>query len=140
MPATVKFASSNGTVDTIPVKEWIAKDPPPYAQGFKRGFVTHYNVGYDAYQKMRDLAQEFPNISEAIKLPEKTTGYQRKAQTMLGYTNATGTGPTATVPYVRFDANNLPVAGASPTSGAQQNGTVVLTSKSFGHLGGNSLA
>ena len=58
---------------------------------------------------------------------------------MLGYTNATGTGPTATVGYVRFDANNLPVAGASPTT-AQQAGTVVLTSKSFGHLGGNSLA
>ena len=57
---------------------------------------------------------------------------------MLGYTNATGTGPTATVGYVRFDANNLPVAGASPTT-AQQAGTVVLTSKSFGHLGGNSL-
>ncbi len=98
--------------------------------GFKRGFVTHYNEGYEAYEKMRDLATEFPNISQAIKLPEPTTGYQRKAQTMLGYTNATGTGPTATVGYVRFDANNLPVAGASPTTGAQQTGTVVLTSKS----------
>src|SRR3954464_7147350 len=140
MPATVKIASSNGTVDTIAVKEWIAKNPPGYAQGFKSGFVTHYNEESEAYQKMRDLATEFPNISQAIKLPEPTTGYQRHAQTMLGYTNATGTGPTATVPYVRFDAGNLPVAGASPTTGAQQNGTVVLTSKAWGHLGGNSLA
>jgi hypothetical protein len=88
---------------------------------------------------MRDLATEFPNISEAIKLPEKTTGYQRKAQTMLGYTNATGTGPTATVPYVRFDANNLPVAGASPTAGAgSRHGCA--HHQGFGHLGGNSLA
>src|SRR3954447_22970164 len=140
MPVSVKVASSNGTVDTIAVKEWIAKNPPGYAAGFKSGFVTHYNEESEAYQKMRDLAAEFPNISEAIKLPEKTTGYQRKAQTMLGYTNATGTGPTATVPYVRFDTGNLPVAGASPTAGAQQNGTVVLTSKAFGHVGGNSLA
>ena len=60
MPATVKFASSNGTVDTIAVKEWIAKNPPAYAQGFKRGFVTHYNEGYEAYQKMRDLAHRVP--------------------------------------------------------------------------------
>src|SRR3954452_23570620 len=140
LPAMVKIAASNGTVDTVSVKEWIAKNPPGYAQGFKSGFVTHYNEESEAYQKMRDLAAEFPNISQAIKLPEPTTGYQRHAQTMLGYTNATGTGPTATVPYVRFDANNLPVAGASPTTGAQQNGTVVLTSKSFGHLGGNGLA
>ncbi len=34
---------------------------------------------------MRDLAAEFGNISEAIKLPEPTRGYQRYAQTMLGY-------------------------------------------------------
>src|SRR3954466_8405148 len=140
LPAMVKIASSNGTVDTISVKEWIAKNPPGYAQGFKSGFVTHYNEESEAYQKMRDLATEFPNISQAVKLPEPTTGYQRHAQTMLGYTNATGTGPTATVPYVRFDTNNLPVAGASPTTGAQQNGTVVLTSKSWGHQGGNTLA
>src|ERR1044072_6154279 len=111
MPATVKFASSNGTVDSVPVKEWIAKDPPPYAQGFKRGFVDHYNVGYEAYQKMRDLAAEFPNISEAIKLPEKTTGYHCHAQTMLGH--------NATPPYVTFDANNLPVARASPATATQ---------------------
>ena len=80
------------------------------------GFVTHYNDSQEAYKKVRDLAAEFPNISEAVKLPEQTRGYQRRAQTMLGYTNATGTGPTATVGYVRFDANNLPVAGTSPTT------------------------
>ena len=137
-PVSVKVASSNGTVDTIDVKEWIANDPPGNPQGFLSGFVTHYNEGYEAIQKVRDLAAEFGNISEAIKLPEQTTGYQRKAQTMLGYTNTTGNGPTATVGYVRFDASSLPVAGSSPST-SQQGGTVVLTSKSFGHLGGNSL-
>src|SRR6478736_1075450 len=101
MPVSVKVSSSNGTVDTIAVKEWIAKNPPAYAQGFKHDFVTHYNEGAEAYKKMRDLAAEFGNISQAIKLPEPTTGYQRKAQTMLGY--------NATTPYVTFDANNLPV-------------------------------
>ena len=30
---------------------------------------------------MRDLATEFPNISKVYDLPEKTRGYQRKAQT-----------------------------------------------------------
>ena len=88
---------------------------------------------------MRDLAAEFPNISEAIKLPEQTRGYQRRAQTMLGYTNATGRpARPRRVGYVRFDANNLPVAGATPTT-AQQASTVVLTSKNYGHQGGNNL-
>ena len=122
MPAIVKIASSNGTVDTIDVKEWIAKNPPAYAPGFKSGFVTHYNDGAEAYQKMRDLATEFPNISQAIKLPEQTTGYQRKAQTMLGY-NATTTGRTrprrtsSTPTTCRSPARRPPTAAQQPEHG-----------------------
>ena len=138
-PAWVKVSAPNGDVDTLDAKLWIAKDPPKSTAALK-GFVTHYNDSQEAYKKMRDLADEFKLISEAVKLPKPTVGYQRRAQTMLGYTNATGTGPTATVPYVRFDANNLPLAGASPANAAQQAGTVVLTSKSYGHQGANNLA
>jgi hypothetical protein len=138
VPAKVRIASSNGSVDEIDVREWIAKDPPKPAQGFQSGFVTHYNDSYEAYKKMRDLAAEFPNISEAIKLPEQTRGYQRKAQTMLGYTNTNQNPPNATTPYIRFDDDGLPLAGSSPTA-AQQASTVVLTSKAYGHMGGNSL-
>ncbi len=116
VPASIKVASSNGDVDTLAVKEWIAQNPPKPTAPLT-GFVTHYNNGQEAYGKMRTLAQEFPNISEAVKLPEPTRGYQRRAQTMLGYTNATGTGPTATVGYIRFDANNLPVGGRDADHG-----------------------
>jgi hypothetical protein len=130
LPASVKLAAPNGDVDTIPTREWIAASPPGPAPGFLSGFVTHYNDSQEAYKKMRDLAAEFPNISEAVKLPEQTRGYQRRAQTMLGY--------NATTPYVTFDANSLPVAGAAPT-GDNQRRTVVLTSKAYGHLGGNGL-
>jgi len=131
LPATVKVASSNGDVDTIDVREWIAQNPPPLGPGFLSGFVTHYNDSQEAYKKMRDLAAEFPNIAQVYDLPEKTLGYQRKAQTMLGY--------SATAPYVTFDANNRPVAGAAPNT-ANQGRTVVLTSKAYGHLGGNNLS
>ena len=130
MPASVKVAAPNGDVDTLATREWIAENPSPPGPGVLKGFVTHYNDSQEAYKKMRDLATEFPNISEAVKLPEQTRGYQRKAQTMLGY--------SATTPYVTFDATNRPVAGASPAT-ANQPRTVVLTSKAYGHLGGNSL-
>ena len=100
MPASVKFASSNGTVDTIAVKEWIAKNPPGYAAGFQRGFVTHYNEGHEAYKKMRDLATEFPNISQAIKLPEPTAATSARRRRCSATTHAT--------PYVTFDADSLP--------------------------------
>ncbi|HWM11585.1 MAG TPA: M14 family zinc carboxypeptidase [Solirubrobacteraceae bacterium] len=131
VPASVKVAAPNGDVDTLATREWIAEDPPKPPAGFLSGFVTHYNDSQEAYKKMRDLADEFPNIAEAINLPEKTLGYQRKAQTMLGY--------NAAAPYVTFDANNLPVAGANPQGAANQARTVVLTSKAHGHLGGNDL-
>ncbi len=131
LPAKIKVAAPNGDVDTLDVREWIAQDPPPPGPGFLSGFVTHYNDSQEAYKKMRDLAAEFPNIAQAYELPEKTLGYQRKAQTMLGY--------NATAPYVTFDADNLPVAGTAPNA-ANQPRTVVLTSKAYGHLGGNNLS
>ena len=64
---------------------------------------------------MRDLAAEFPNISEAIKLPEQTRGYQRKAADDARlHERERAPGRTRRSPYVRFDANNLPLAGAAP--------------------------
>ena len=69
---------------------------------------------------MRDLAAEFANISEAVKLPEQSTGYQRKAQTMLGYQQAS---------YVTFDAGNLPVGSTASLSAANGDRAVVLTSQ-----------
>ena len=143
LPASIKIAAPNGDVDTLDVREWIAANPPAPGPGFHSGFLTHYNDSQEAYKKMRDLAAEFSNISQ-VKLPEQTRGYQRKAQTMLGYINQPTTQnpnpnpPNATTPYVRFDANNLPLAGSAPST-AQQASTVVLTSKAYGHLGGNNL-
>ena len=108
---SVKIASSNGTWTRSPSRNGSPRTRPGTRQGFKRGFVTHYNEGSEAYQKMRDLAAEFPNISEAIKLPEKTHGLPAQARRRCSAT-------TRTAPYVTFDASNLPVAGASPATGA----------------------
>ena len=133
VPVTARIAASTGDVDTIDVREWIAQNPPPPGPGFLSGFLTHYNDSQEAYQQMRDLAAEFPNISQVYELPEKTRGYQRKAQTMLGY--------NAAAPYVTFDTQGRPVAGTAPPNNnpTLQGRTVVLTSKAYGHLGANDL-
>jgi hypothetical protein len=136
--ASIKIASSNGDTDTLAAKEWVSDNPPPIGPAFKSGFVNRYYDSPDAIQKIKDLAAEFPNITTLTELPNKTWGYQRPAATMLGYVNTTTNAPNATTPYVRFDDNNLPVAGSAPTT-AQQPSTVVITSKVMGHLGGNSL-
>ena len=54
-----------------------------------------------------------------MKLPNKTNGYQRKAQTILGMT--------------------APYAGATSVATADQPKAVVLTSVAWGHEGGNDL-
>ena len=72
----------------------------------------------EVYNRFDQLAAEFPNISELITLPNKTNGYQRRAQaTMAG---ATG---------VRQHA----------VRAAQQQSAVVLTSRDWGHEGGNDI-
>jgi Zinc carboxypeptidase len=63
------------------------------------------------------LAAEFPNISEMITLPYKTNGYQRRAQAIMAGTTLPGSTPP----------------------GAQQGGAVVLTSRAWGHEGGNGI-
>ena len=116
VPASIKVSSSNGDVDTLAVKEWVAKNPPkptrPAEPASSRTTTTRK-------RRTRRCATSPPSSRTSPRpssCRRRRVGYQRRAQTMLGYTNATGTGPTATVGYVRFDANNLPVAGATPTT------------------------
>ena len=82
---------------------------------------------------MRDLAAEFPNISQVYELPKQTWGYQRPAATMLGYQQRVHVTLT---PYVDR-RHGLPVAGhgrpTTPATAPQQAGTVVVTSKAMGH-------
>jgi len=137
LPASIKIAAPNGDTDTLATKRWAETDPPGLPDGFQSGFNQRYYNSVEAYQKMRDLAAEFPNISQVYELPNKTRGYQRYAQTMIGYQSA---------PYVTFTPNTNepggPLAPAGSTSALNATNAaraVVLTSKVMGHLGGNDI-
>ena len=120
MPSQVRVASANGGVDTIPVKRWTSKDGKGFPTQYVKDFTTDYVDPQQAYKKIRDLRTEFSNLAEIIDLPNKTAGYQRKAQTVVGlatpYAGATG---------------NLSTALADQA--------VVLTSKAWGQDGGNDI-
>ena len=94
MPSQVRVASANGGVDTIAVKRWTSKDGKGFPTQYVKDFTTDYVDPQQAYKKIRDLRAEFPNLADIIDLPNKTTGYQRKAQTVVGlatpYAGATG--------------------------------------------------
>jgi hypothetical protein len=126
MPDTVSVASANGGVGTLKVKEWTSKNGKGFPAGFLQDFNTNYTDPQKAYKKMSDLAAEFPNISQVYDLPNKTNGYQRKAQAVLG---------TATA----YNPNLGSQSSAGSIASADQPKAVILTTRAYGQDGGNTV-
>ena len=60
--------------------------------GYKSDFIDDYKTPLQAYARFEEIAQQYPDIAEIVPLPNKTNGYQRKAQATIG-----GTGQAAVV-------------------------------------------
>ncbi|MEU8263248.1 M14 family metallopeptidase [Micromonospora sp. NPDC048999] len=88
-PDRIRITSPTGGVAIAQVKEWLpipADDPE--GPGYQKDFVTSYLTPTELYARIHQLAAEFPGLAEIVELPYKTNGYRRKAQTVLGTTNA----------------------------------------------------
>jgi Zinc carboxypeptidase/Chitobiase/beta-hexosaminidase C-terminal domain len=117
-PTRIRIGSSTGATREADVNVWLGGGLPPMGN-FLRDFTTHYMDPTEVYRKLDELAAEFPNLASLIELPYETNGYQRRAQaTMAG---ATPPGQLGTLPT------------------ALQAGAVVLTSRAWGHEGGNDI-
>ena len=116
-PTMIRIGSSSGASVVAPVQIWLGGGLPPMADGFLKGFTTRYMDPTEVYQRFAELAVEFPNLAELITLPYKTNGYQRRAQANM---------------------NGLNPIGNSAVGTAQAQ-TVVLTSRAWGHEGGNDI-
>ncbi len=117
-PSRIRIGSSTGASKEADVQTWLGGGLPPMADNFIRDFHNDYMDPTQLYAEFEKLEQEFPNLAELITLPNKTNGYQRRAQaTMAG-----GTG-----------------SGSTPAN-ALQAGAVVLTSRAWGHEGGNVIS
>jgi hypothetical protein len=118
-PTRIRIGSSNGTFVEADVNTWLGGGLPPMSSTFLSNFTTRYLDPTEVYGRFRDLAEEFPDLTTIIPLPHKTNGYQRRAQALMaGLTDPAFTG-------------NL-----SGTVGGQ---AVILTSRAWGHEGGNDL-
>jgi hypothetical protein len=129
MPPTVRVASADGGVDTLAVKQWTSTDGTSSPVGFIDDFNDNYVDPQQAYQRISDLAAQYPNIAQVYDLPNKTNGYQRKSQAIVG---------TATPYDPRLDsqssAGTVSNSGADPDTGK----AVVVTSRLYGQDGGNA--
>jgi hypothetical protein len=116
-PTRIRIGSSTGVAVEADVNVWLGGGLPPMRSGFLKDFTTRYLDPTETYAKVADLAAEFPNISELVTLPYRTNGYQRRAQAIMN-----GAAPPG---------NSVPTA--------QQGQAVVLTSRAWGHEGGNDI-
>ena len=94
-PARVRVGSSTGAFKEAAVETWLGGGLPPMNSTFQRDFTTRYMDPTEVYGRFEQLAAEFPNISELITLPNKTNGYQRKAQATMAGTTGSGNTPTS---------------------------------------------
>jgi hypothetical protein len=124
---TVRVASSSGAVDTSKVKSFPGGTLPPMAGGYQQGFFNRYQDPTENRAQLDRLTAEFPNLVTAVNLPHLSPGYQRKAQTIVGAFAGTGTN---LVPFTN-QTGSLAAAEAPRA--------VILSSKAWGHEGGNGI-
>jgi hypothetical protein len=118
-PTRIRIGSSLGAFVEADVNPWLGGGLPPMSSNFLSNFTTRYLDPTELYGRFRELAAEFSDLTTIIPLPYKTNGYQRRAQALMaGLTSPAFTG-------------NL-----SNAVGAQ---AVILTSRAWGHEGGNDL-
>ena len=74
-------------------EHWLGGGLPPMSNRFIRDFTTRYMDPTEVYGRFDALAAEFPNISQLIPLPNRTNGYQRRAQATMSGTRDPGAAP-----------------------------------------------
>jgi hypothetical protein len=88
-PTAIRIGSSSGESIEAPVNVWLGGGLPPMAGGFMSDFTTRYLDPTEVRERFFALAAEFPNLATMIPLPNKTNGYQRRAQATLSGSSTT---------------------------------------------------
>ncbi|HET6548033.1 MAG TPA: M14 family metallopeptidase [Solirubrobacter sp.] len=110
-PSRIRVTSSTGGEAIGAVSDWL-EDVTPLTEtpGYKSDFVDGYQTPQDVYARFEEIAQEHPDIAEIVTLPNRTNGYQRKAQAIIG-----------------------------GTRDETEQSAVVVSSAAWGHEGGNGI-
>ena len=88
-PSAIRVTSPLGAADGF-VSDWLQTPVTPLTDlpGYQSDFVPIYTPPEAVYARFDEIARQYPKIAEIVALPNKTNGYQRKAQGTL-FANAT---------------------------------------------------
>lgn len=88
-PATITVTADDGSSVTTRPTEWVDGEGDGYPPGYRWGFTDDgYVDPLVARERIEKLAAEFPALAEIVDLPYDSPGYQRKAQALIGSTEA----------------------------------------------------
>ena len=90
----IKLPGENGDVAIAKVNDWLPTNEgeadPFKGPGYQEDFIQSYLDPSQLYDRIKQLAQTYPDLAEIVELPYKTNGYRRLAQAMVGPTAASG--------------------------------------------------
>ncbi|MFI6600006.1 M14 family zinc carboxypeptidase [Nonomuraea sp. NPDC050536] len=84
-PIWVTVTSATGGRADALVREWPGgKAPDRHTPGYQKDFVTQYMPPGQLNDRIKALHEQFPRLTDIIKLPYLTNGYRRHAQAQFG--------------------------------------------------------
>src|SRR3954447_6454901 len=121
-PSSIRVTSSTGGQAIGPVSQWL-QDVTPLDDlpGYQSDFIDDYKTPLQAYARFEEIAKQYSDIAEIVPFPNKTNGYQRKAQATIGGTGQAAVvvssaqwghegGNGITVEFVNRPGNDLPLS------------------------------
>lgn len=113
-PDTISITSPTGDVATAKVTDWLPiEGEDATGPNYQSDFITSYLTPTELYDRIKGLADEFPQISEIVELPHETNGYRRLAQAVLGSSNASRVAIDS-VAWGHEGGNDLSIAMTNP--------------------------
>jgi hypothetical protein len=88
-PEYIRITSPTGDVAVAKVNDWLPIEGDDEFKGdvYEEDFITSYLTPTELYDRIHQLAAEFPDLAEIVELPQKTNGYRRHAQALLDHSS-----------------------------------------------------
>ncbi|MDF5751544.1 M14 family zinc carboxypeptidase [Spongiactinospora sp. TRM90649] len=84
-PQWVTVTSATGGKADAKVSEWPDGERPDRNRpGYQKDFITQYMPPAQLNQRVKDLHKRYPKLTDIITLPNRTNGYRRHAQAVIG--------------------------------------------------------
>jgi hypothetical protein len=114
-PDYIRITSPTGDVAVAKVNDWLPIEGDDEFKGdvYEEDFITSYLTPTDLYDRIHQLAAEFPDLAEIVELPYKTNGYRRHAQALLGSGSASMVGVDS-LAWGHEGGNDITIAAVNP--------------------------